>query len=386
MPDFETECVEQDWLDPTWDDGGKTAKMNSVEKCFAAGADTATIENCGHWGFKARCRGNLPFDWSRPYSDEAAREAGYPNRDAAALASCKSKNWLDLTENSWADKGNWYFSWKCKNKNCKSNQFYWDKDCRSNNLNAIRERCNAADLKSDDQCKDWCIKPENSDECETSLTKLCSVTIQDEKCAQFKYSNSTKYEQLLRRYCNENDTNAKSTACREWCVASNTSCVRLNTLNDCTKYKISDSECNIQKVGEVKALCQRHNIEQELGTRAGWACSEESVKLFKEECNTYNIPIDFCDPMLLADTKANELNKQLAKQSIDVSQQQFEYTQNALTSVLGMSNYTPQPTTKATTKATTKPEESEDNTMMIIIIVTIIILSLSSSIGIYFFS
>jgi hypothetical protein len=200
-----------------------------------------------------------------------------------------------------------------------------------------------------------------------------------DECKELKRNDNTRYQQLMNEYCNENDTNAKSDNCRAWCVGGSiTSCVRLNTLNDCTKYKISDSECNIQKVGEVKALCQSHNIEQELGTRAGWACSEESVKLFKEECNTYNIPMEVCDPMLLADTKANEINKQLAKQSIDVSQEQFEYTQNALTSVLRMSNYTPPPTIKPTTKPVTKPEESEDT-----MIIVIVILLLSIGVGMY---
>jgi hypothetical protein len=81
MPDFDTECkMDQDWVnaegEPKWRAGGNTAKLMASETCFAAGADTATIEDCGGWRFKARCRGNLPFDWSRPYSDEAAREAG----------------------------------------------------------------------------------------------------------------------------------------------------------------------------------------------------------------------------------------------------------------------------------------------------------------------
>lgn len=197
-----------------------------------------------------------------------------------------------------------------------------------------------------------------------------------DECKEFKNNDSTRYNQLMKEYCNENDTNAKSEGCREWCRSNSTSCIRLNTLDDCTKYKISDSQCNIQKVGEVQALCKRYNIEQDLGTRSGWACSEDGVQKFKEECKTYNISEEVCDPTLLADTKANELNKQLAKQSIEVSQEQFGYTQNALSSVLGMTDYTPPPTTKP--PSSTK-EESDDNTMMIIIIVIVILLLLSSS-------
>lgn len=47
MPDFDTECKrDEDW-NSKWGPGGTTAKMMAAETCFAAGADTATVDDCG---------------------------------------------------------------------------------------------------------------------------------------------------------------------------------------------------------------------------------------------------------------------------------------------------------------------------------------------------
>ena len=98
-----------------WGTGGKTAKMKAANECYHKNYYNAQIVDCGNWKFKAVCSGDIPNDWSRPISDEAARDHyGYPNRFAMANENCRVRGWVGADPMSVRDKGDWAFSYQCK--------------------------------------------------------------------------------------------------------------------------------------------------------------------------------------------------------------------------------------------------------------------------------
>jgi hypothetical protein len=87
--------------------------MKAAQQCSNLGYYTHTIVDCGNWNFKASCSDEIPNDWSKPFSDESAREAGFENRNKAAEADCKKKGYATIDSNQFRDRGNWFFSLKC---------------------------------------------------------------------------------------------------------------------------------------------------------------------------------------------------------------------------------------------------------------------------------
>ncbi len=110
---METECKRDEDYGTVWGAGGKTAKMKAAQTCYNNAYYKADIKDCGDWRFKAVCSEPVPKEWSKPYSDESAREAGFNNRNDAARQDCKNKGFSDIDPNTFMDKGEFFYSLKC---------------------------------------------------------------------------------------------------------------------------------------------------------------------------------------------------------------------------------------------------------------------------------
>jgi hypothetical protein len=110
-----TQCKKDEDFNTIWGSGGKTAKLKAMQECSEKGYYNNTINDCGDWKFSATCKDSVPSDWSRPYSDEHARELGKQNRDQAINDDCKSKGYMGYS-GEWIEVGNFFnFSGKCVN-------------------------------------------------------------------------------------------------------------------------------------------------------------------------------------------------------------------------------------------------------------------------------
>jgi len=110
---YTTECKKDEDWNSIWGSGGKTAKMKAAQECYNKGYYNHTITDCGNWAFKATCSDTVPNDWSKPYSDESAKDEGFSNRNIAAKADCIKKGFIDAHPGKYKDMGDYYFSLKC---------------------------------------------------------------------------------------------------------------------------------------------------------------------------------------------------------------------------------------------------------------------------------
>ena len=112
---FSTQCKKDEDFNSVWGRGGNTAKLKAMQECSDKGYYNNTINDCGGWNFSATCKDSVPSDWSRPFSDEHARELGKQNRDQAINDDCKSKGFFGYI-GEFKEVGNhWNFSGKCGN-------------------------------------------------------------------------------------------------------------------------------------------------------------------------------------------------------------------------------------------------------------------------------
>ena len=112
---FKTQCKKDEDFNSIWGSGGNTAKLKAMQECSNRGFYNNTINDCGGWNFNATCKDSVPSDWSRPYSNEHAREIGKQNRDQAMHDDCKSKGFFGWS-GEWKEVGNyWNISGKCDN-------------------------------------------------------------------------------------------------------------------------------------------------------------------------------------------------------------------------------------------------------------------------------
>ena len=107
--------ADENW-NSKWGKGGLTAKLKAAQQCSDWGYYNHKIGDAGNWKFYAECYDSVPRDWSRPFSDEAAKEAGFQNRNKAAISNCVSKGYMGIkSPNEYKDHGTWNFSLKCAN-------------------------------------------------------------------------------------------------------------------------------------------------------------------------------------------------------------------------------------------------------------------------------
>jgi hypothetical protein len=107
-----------DW-NSIWGPGGQTAKMKAVEECSNNNYYNHSIIDCGNWTFAAKCYGDIPNNWSKPYSDQSALDAypgtGVSDHRGAASFDCINKGYTSISQNPGdeRDMGDWYFSVLC---------------------------------------------------------------------------------------------------------------------------------------------------------------------------------------------------------------------------------------------------------------------------------
>lgn len=96
-----------------WGHNGNTAKLKASQWCSDQGYYDTRIIDDGSWNFHGECSNSIPSDWSKPFSNESAKEIGYNDRNDAAKADCIKKGFSDINSASYNDKGNWNFSLQC---------------------------------------------------------------------------------------------------------------------------------------------------------------------------------------------------------------------------------------------------------------------------------
>lgn len=106
-------CKSDDDYQKKWGDGGRTAKMKTSQACYDKEFYTAKIKDCGNWKFESECSDVTPIDWSKPYSDESAKEEGFTDRNKAMIDNCKKKGYDGINKDVWKDKGEGFFSTQC---------------------------------------------------------------------------------------------------------------------------------------------------------------------------------------------------------------------------------------------------------------------------------
>jgi hypothetical protein len=150
----ETPCrKDEDW-GSKWGRDGKTAKMMAAQTCSDRGFYSHSITDCGWWNFKANCWEGIPSNWSRPISDEAARERGFANRNEYAKGDCRSKGFLGADPNQWRDRGQWMFSLKCVNPDWHGD--WRDEGCRDDGNQQFARHVNSNGM-SWEESADWLI-------------------------------------------------------------------------------------------------------------------------------------------------------------------------------------------------------------------------------------
>lgn len=93
MSTYTTPCKKDEDWNSKWGPASQTARMKAAQDCFDRGYYDVNIENCGDWRFKATCSNQIPEGWSKPYSDETAKEEGFSTRDAAMVANCQQRGY-----------------------------------------------------------------------------------------------------------------------------------------------------------------------------------------------------------------------------------------------------------------------------------------------------
>lgn len=206
--------------------------------------------------------------------------------------------------------------------------------------------------------------------------------ITDEKCKSLSKSNSTLYNNLMKDYCNKDETNAKSDTCIDWCKNNSTECTTLNLQTDCKKYDISD--CSRQKVIDIQTKCKRYGIESEQGLRL-YGCTPSGITKFEEECRLAEVDLSLCSPTKLQDAIQNKLAQAQLKaveEQKQLSQQNYQETKNTILGLL--ESETPEETPEEETSEKKTSTTSNNNTILYIIIILLILCSLSVSSGFLF--
>lgn len=115
-------------------------------------------------------------------------------------------------------------------------------------------------------------------------------------------------------FCNINDENAKSDACRTWCQNNQITCWRLKLLNDCTKYKLLGVDCTKDNVKNLQDECVNYGIIQVDGEYltsdrgvSEYPCNPNSLNKLKSDCNDLGVPNDECNPYKLDQMKTTKL-------------------------------------------------------------------------------
>lgn len=158
---IETNCIRDEDSGQDWGKDGKSAQMVSRDTCSKFGYYDAQIIDCGGWRFKAKCSGDVPKDWSTPYSDESSRSRGYNSSKDDSKKQCVDKGYMGINQNASRDKRGWAFSHQCINPGWVAE---WANDgfCGANGETLYSRKVDPKSFDLD-VATDWLINNDTSD-------------------------------------------------------------------------------------------------------------------------------------------------------------------------------------------------------------------------------
>jgi hypothetical protein len=169
--------------------------------------------------------------------------------------------------------------------------------------------------------------------CTNIYSNYCKVggrIITDSKCKALANTNYTLFNELMGAKC-DLDEFYKTTECFAWCKENSTKCNKLNTETSCKEFDIPTSECNVQKVLDLKTECQKYGLRSEQGLPI-YKCSPAGVKAITDECKKYGIS-DTCTPTALQDAITNTIGAaqlEVSSDSLDQMRENADLTKQAL--------------------------------------------------------
>lgn len=299
-------------------------------------------------------------------------------------------DWDDYGEWCWTCEGNW--GYQCddagpggrrgRRMKIKRKEFKGDKlECCLQNTKTP----GSAKLYGGNTCAPEHRDPSKQD-CNIELDNYCksdSRIVGDDRCYALQNSNTTLFNKLMKAHCNWSDENAKQDKCIDWCKTNSTDCDRLNLLNDCKIYGLTDNQCSKQNVIDIKNKCKVYGILSEQGFQKGsYQCTPASISTIETDCKKYNL--SSCTVDGIDQAQILQSQEEQSKKALEESKKQFETTQTALQKVIEL------PSTKVPEVSTTiKPYIQEtivqqtpkqiDYTIYIIIGIVLCLLLFSSS-------
>lgn len=147
MSTYTTPCKKDEDWSTKWGPSGQTARMKAAQDCFDRGYYDVSVEGCGDWRFKANCSNQVPEGWSKPYSDETAKEEGFTTRDAAMVADCQRRGYGAIVnpgpENiRWKGDTIWpnsYYSMKCISQPADQTECCLENNSQNTEVKTIRD-------------------------------------------------------------------------------------------------------------------------------------------------------------------------------------------------------------------------------------------------------
>jgi hypothetical protein len=300
-------------------------------------------------------------------------------------------DWDDYGEWCWTCEGNWGYQcddagsggrrgrrMKIKRKEFKGDKFecclnntkipgsykiHDGKTCAPEYRDPSKQVCN---IELDNYCKDY------------------SRIVEDDRCYALRNSNQTLFNKLMKAHCNWSDGNAKQDKCIDWCKTNSSECDRLNLLNECKVYGLTDN-CSKEGVIDIKNKCKVYGILSEQGLQKGsYQCTPASIDLIEADCKKYNLSSCTVDGIDQAQILKSQ--EELSKKALEESQKQFATTQAALQKVIELpsQNIPEVPMTQQISpyikdNIIEQPQQQIDYTIYIIIGIILCLILFSSS-------
>ena len=267
------------------------------------------------------------------------------------------------------------------NKDCSHPSRIWDDDCNKSAENTINvdkldstksNVCNKADLFSDLNCQEWCLK--NPEKCSNSLVNFCNS------------DDGIKLPEC-QKLCKSKNGQGKCDAAAEKYCANNLSDNDFCSCYDENAYKaLPDKLKNVAQYKNSKAICYSGKCAQ-----SGYLSTNMST-VIKDTCPKCLQSVDF-NSLDLKNSQALIDNIKLTCQNettVQGAQQLTSSPSKGDTSKLGKDD-TSSPDTKSTTTTISPSSDTyfgvswlnQTNLIIIIVVIVLIFLFSSSSIGIF---